>query len=169
MPRDQRGQALTETILLSWIMIVFFAAAYQLYLSSNTIYQSLAAVHQEMFRQGFAHNCPTHGSRCSYKTGPTRHALVVWDSTTIPERQTPVLGLFARFGLGSPVRINISSHLSRGPGCIDCKKTQMGAGPAGPGTGFGGLGRLMHRGTIWAVQQPFDADIRRAFLGRWNG
>jgi hypothetical protein len=166
IPRDQRGQAVTETILLSWIMIVFFAAAYQLYLSSNTIYQSLAAVHQEIFRQGFAHNCITHTPQCTYRTSPTRHALVVWDAATIPERQTPVLNLFARFGL--PSTLFVSSHLSRGPGCTNCKKTQMGAGPAGPGTGPGAILRLFQK-SLAALREVGRRDFLPAFRDRFTG
>jgi hypothetical protein len=37
--RSQRGQATTETILLTWIMVVFFAAAYQMFVVNDSIYK----------------------------------------------------------------------------------------------------------------------------------
>jgi hypothetical protein len=57
--RSERGQAATETILISWIMVMFFAVMYQLFLVNHTIYRSVAAVHQQLFEQGFRHNCLT--------------------------------------------------------------------------------------------------------------
>ncbi|HYB44184.1 MAG TPA: hypothetical protein VEL75_20580 [Candidatus Methylomirabilis sp.] len=60
--RFQRGQATTETILVTWIMVAFFATMYQLFLVNHTIYRSLAAVHQQVFEQGFPHNCLDEGA-----------------------------------------------------------------------------------------------------------
>jgi hypothetical protein len=141
---NQRGQAVTETILLTWIMVVFFAAAYQLFLASHTIYQSLTVVHQDIFRQGYEHNRFQYSEQNRYRPRPRErartHAYVIWRAQDFPEIRMPVVGLFARFGM--PASMQIESTLNREPACPRCKTTQMGAGPAGPGTGLAGTGRL---------------------------
>ena len=144
MLKNARGQAVTETILLSWIMIVFFAAAYQLFLANSTIFKSLTAVHHEVFRQGYEHNRFQYSEQNAYRPRPgsraKTHAYVVWRPQDIPAVRMKVVGLFSRFGM--PASVQIESTLNRDPSCPRCKTTQMGAGPAGPGTGLAGTGRL---------------------------
>ena len=172
----------SEAILITWIVIAFFAAAYQLFLANHTIYQTLTAVHQEIFRQGFEHNCFQHESRCTYRTDPSTHADVVWNARVIPEIQMPVVGLFARFqrsfGIMNPVYesggvlkgLAISNERSGAPGCPECKRTIMGAGPGGPGSGLTGTGRLFEK-SVEAARRPIDnpSAYLKALTDRWGG
>jgi hypothetical protein len=161
--RSQRGQATTETILLSWIMVVFFASMYQIFLVNHTIYRSLAAVHQQLFEQGFQHNCLDDNDFCRYKANPHTHAYVVWRTQDIPEIQVQVVGLLGRFGLEDPLLLE--SNLNRGE-CPKCKKSQMGAGPEGPGDHVGGIPRFFSK-VAWSVTHYFR--FIPAYYQRLNG
>lgn len=154
--RCRRGQAATETILLTWIMIVFFAATYQIFLANHSISRTLATSHELLFEQAFAHNCassgdssifseaeipaliqevmrllglpPVSGSAtfCRYQKDPQAHATLVWGEQELPEMRVPVVGLLKRHGLPDPL-------------VLEPRVLQMGAGPDGPGNGLGHL------------------------------
>lgn len=128
--RTDRGQAFTETILLTWILIAFVAAVYQLFIVNDSIYRSTATVHEMLFRQGFESNCYEKKDECEYNTD--EHAKVIWNARKIPEIKVQTVGLFARFGLSGDVVLK-SNVPGRPPepqkGCpVPCKKSKMAAG-----------------------------------------
>lgn len=129
--RDQRGQAMTETILLTWILLVFIAAIYQLFLVNHTVYSSLAVVHTRLFEQAFTRNCAAPSADCKYTTDDRgRGARVVWTPQAVPEVVVPVVGMFAStipdgLRLESTRYIRGSDHLCPGR---PCKRTKVGSG-----------------------------------------
>jgi hypothetical protein len=175
--RGEGGQATTETILLVWIMVVFFASMYQIFLVNHTIYRSLAATQQQLFEAAFPHNCldsgdtsifssadaprllnelmrllglpPSSGSAtfCRYQRDPEAHAVVDWTAQDFPETQVQVVGLLRRFGLPEPL-------------FLESRRLQMGAGPDGPGDGFGhfqGLARFFAKPLFLAEWAAINA------------
>jgi hypothetical protein len=186
--RCRRGQAATETLLLTLLMVVFFASTYQLFLANHSIYRTLAATHQQLFEEGFAHNCavggdnsifseadipgliqevmrllglpPISGSAtaCRYQKNPA-HATVVWNDQDFPEIHIQVVGLLKRHGLSDPL-------------FLEPRTVQMGAGPEGPGDGLGhlqGLPRFTAKTlstTQWAVENLVNGNIIRWELER---
>lgn len=141
MRDDARGQAAIETLLLTFVLITFVAAAYQVFLVNQTIYRSLTAVHQALFQHGFARNCSESRAdrSCEYTQNPAGEGMggptprVVWSLEEIPEVAIPVVGMFNRYGLddsvrlssNSPARLEFGDHLCPG---LPCKRTRMGAG-----------------------------------------
>ena len=92
--RSQRGQATTETILLTWIMVVFFAAAYQMFVVNDSIYKSVSAAHRELFAAAFRYNCADQGnSNCHYSRD---RVVFVWDPMNLPETRVPTVPIFRR-------------------------------------------------------------------------
>lgn len=130
--RDQRGQAMTETILLIWILLVFIAAIYQLFLVNHTVYSSLAVVHTRLFEQAFDRNCAEPSDDCKYTTDDRgRGARVVWSPQAVPEVVVPVVGMFDR---AMPDGLRLES-VRYGRGGFDhacpgrpCKRTKVGSG-----------------------------------------
>ena len=47
--RGERGTAVTETLMLTWILILFVAAALQLFRVNQAIYLSVTSAHTQMF------------------------------------------------------------------------------------------------------------------------
>lgn len=151
--RFERGQATTETILLTWIILIFFAAVYQLYLVNQTIYRSMTAVHVKLFEGAFEHNCADDESRCEHNTD--ENAKVIWNPNNIPEVTVPVVRVFTRWGLGDTGDVRLYSNYpgrvaEPAKGCFvtPCKKTKAGAGTY--------LGRFEVLGI--ATGTLFDAD-----------
>lgn len=146
----ERGTAVTETMLLTWILIVFFAAALQIFIMNESLYRTITAGHAKMLEYGFQHNrwpydgdqgdwCVTNGDGDRYwNTYNTDiHAKVILSYREFPEIRVPVVGMFRWWG--GPERVDIQSNYpGRLPepedGCPDypCKKLKMAAGPAGP-------------------------------------
>ena len=115
---DERGQAMVETLLLSWLLIVFIAAAYQIFMANETIFRSLAAVHQMLFTQAFENNCADKGTaECRYTSGDRNR--VTWSPNHVPEVRIPVVGLFQDYGLPSPLELRSLAGF---------KETKVGAG-----------------------------------------
>lgn len=86
--RGERGQATTETMLLTWIIVIFVAAIYQLFWTNQTIYRSLTVVHAEMFRQAFATNSADE------EYNRNENVNVILNPYEIPEARVPVVGFF---------------------------------------------------------------------------
>jgi len=115
---DERGQAMVETLLLSWLLIFFIAAAYQIFMVNETIFRSLAAVHQVLFTQAFENNCADKGTQeCRYTSGDRNR--VTWSPADVPEVRIPVVGLFQDYGLPSPLELKSLAGF---------KQTKVGAG-----------------------------------------
>ena len=121
--QSERGQAMIETLLLSWILILFFAATFQIFLVNESIYRSLVAVHQLLFEQAFENNCSDHDDeKCRY-TSHNRNR-VIWRSQDVPEIEIPVVGMFESYGLSSPLRLTSNSPLHEDT----FKRTKLAAG-----------------------------------------
>lgn len=106
--RSERGQAVTETMLASWIVILFVAGIYQVFLANQTVFRSLTAAHTELMRDAFTWNCAGSdapfappGPWCDYQGGLSRLAAAgeparaIYSRTSVPEISMPVVGLFA--------------------------------------------------------------------------
>lgn len=155
--RRERGQAMTETMLLTWILLIVIAAMYQLFLVNQSIYASIAAVHQKVFKIGFARNCSEARSECKYTTdqagGGQLGARVIWSTIDVPEVRIPIVGLF---GNSLPADLRLSSNVrgaSRGCPGRPCKRTKMGSGTYEPpfetvGNAVGGLMDFSYWGSI---------------------
>jgi hypothetical protein len=141
--RSDRGQAVTETVLLTWIMLVFFCAALQIFIAHESMFRSLTATHAQMFQYAFQHNGWKNDDKYKYDTD--LNAKVIWRYQDFPEIRIQVLGMFSRWATQARFKgnrggrtIDIQSNVQgRGPepdkGCdVPCKKIKMGAGAAGP-------------------------------------
>lgn len=127
--RSQKGQAFTETLLVSWLLFIFIAAMWQLFIVNDTIFRSLAAVHSLLFADGYGRNQDT--------TGYSRDAVVVvWDRPRLPEAEIPVINMFKAAVGRTSIKLRSNVQADRR------KRTFMGSGTAGPsnaGGGFAGL------------------------------
>jgi hypothetical protein len=146
--RSDRGTSVTETILLTWLLIVFFAAALQIFVMNESLYRTVTAAHAKMFEFGFQHNhweydgddgdwCVTNDDDYWNTYNTDEHAKVILNRQDFPEIQVQVLGMFRWWGGKQTVDIH-SNYPGRvaepAKGCPDypCKKLKMAAGPAGP-------------------------------------
>lgn len=141
MADTERGQAAIETLLLTFVLITFVAAAYQIFLVNQTIYRSLTAVHQKLFERGFVRNCSESrdDKSCEYSQDPGLEGMggvaarVVWSPSEIPDVAIPVVGMFGRYGLADTElrlwsnRPDFAGGDEVCPG-LPCKRTRMGAG-----------------------------------------
>jgi hypothetical protein len=110
--------------MLSFILIIFVAAAFQLFRVNQAIYLSVTAAHTQMFNGAWTANCFNKSSRCIYNSD--RHAQVRWHPTTMPEVLVPTVGVFQR-------RLPGQLRLTAWPGAATprrdgYKRTRMGAG-----------------------------------------
>jgi hypothetical protein len=114
---------MTETILLTWLLLAFMAALYQLFLVNETIYRSLVSVHQRMLAGAYQANCFEKRADCTFD-GAVRRAQVVWRRPDVPEADIPVVGIFQRFGLPRTVRLRSNSPYNPD----DFKRTRVTSG-----------------------------------------
>ena len=149
--RSARGQATIETLVLTSILVLFVAAAYQLHTVNQSLYKALTASHQLLFQRAFARNCADHTSACEYSQDPGSEGLdgpdprVIWDGMYgLPERGIPVTGTFMIPAMGSmilegkglslpQITSNRSDWGPKGDGDYlcpgqPCKRTRVGAG-----------------------------------------
>jgi hypothetical protein len=156
--RSQRGQATTETILLTWIMVVFFAAAYQMFVVNDSIYKSVSAAHRELFAAAFRYNCADQGnSNCHYSRD---RVVFVWDPMNLPETRVPTVPIFRRV-TGLPDEVLIQN----GPN--QPKRSFVGTGTAGPGAALGSADVRLFRQAVEAALEA--AQNLGALLDRFNG
>jgi hypothetical protein len=130
---SQAGQAMTETIMLTWLLLLFFAATYQVFLVNETVYRSMTAVHQRLFARAFPSNCYDDGDeKCKYNTDAT--ANVIWRKQDFPELQVRTVKLFAKWGM--PGNLLVHSNVweaEPAKGCdVPCKHTKMAVGTYWP-------------------------------------
>jgi hypothetical protein len=123
MRRSERGQAITETMLVSWILILFIAMAWQMFIVNDTIFRSITAAHQKMFNIAWNRNCANRTvPGCGYGTNLNGGgARAIWDRPDIPEAFIPIVGMFQPV-LGPTVRLR---SIYRPDGR---KRTIMGSG-----------------------------------------
>lgn len=123
---NERGQAVTETILLTWVMLVFFAAAYQMFIVNESIYRAMTAVEAEAFSRAFQHNCYKKGNNCRFDVDG--HAMPKWNEQTFPEVRIRTVSFFSKFGMPNRVLIASNQWMVE-PDCPQpCKRTSFGAG-----------------------------------------
>lgn len=137
--RDERGTAVTETLMLTWILILFVAAALQLFRVNQAIYSSVTSAHTQMFNGAWTANCFNKSSRCIYNSD--RHAQVRWHPTNMPEVYVQTVGMFRR-------QLTGQLRLAAWPGAATprrdgYKRTRMGAGTYYPICQCAGLGTCM--------------------------
>jgi hypothetical protein len=163
-PGSERGTSVTEVILLTWLMLVFFAAALQIFIMNESLFRSLTATHAQMFQYAYQHNGWKNQDRYKYNTDT--NAKVIWRFQDFPEIRVQVLGMFSSWasqagfkGNSGGTTIDIQSNARAGEsdkGCsTPCKKIKMGAGAAGPTdepkeywsrpVDFGAYGRLVSK------------------------
>jgi hypothetical protein len=133
----QAGQAAIETILLSFVLITFVAAMFQVYLVNRTVFRSISTAHQQVFARAFARNrCTNASSDCKYSTDPGPDGAtgiaprVIWSPAMLPEVRIPVVRMFGRYGLDqNNLRLwsdkRTFDAICPGP---PCKRTKVGAG-----------------------------------------
>jgi hypothetical protein len=135
--RGQRGTAVTETLLLTWIIIVFVAASLQMFRVNQAIYSSITTAHMLMFEGAWDANCFKRSNKCIFNSDG--HAQVKWTPIKMPEVLVERVGMFASRLPGS-LRLTAWSGAAtkRADGY---KRTRMGAGtyyPICQCAGFGG-------------------------------
>ena len=126
--RPESGQAVTETMLLTWLLLVFFAATYQVFLVDQAVTRSMMAVHQELFSKAFSGNCYNDNNSCRYNSDKT--ANITWNKTKFPEVRIRIVRLFERWGMPSDLVIR-SNNRPADPlkGCdVPCKHTKLSTG-----------------------------------------
>jgi hypothetical protein len=122
--RHERGTAVTETLLLTWILIVFVAASFQLFRVNQSIYSAVTSAHAQMFSGAWTANCFNRSSRCIYNSDS--HAQIIWRPADLPEVIVPVVGMF-RSQLPGQLRLRANPSAST-PRRDGFKRTRMGAG-----------------------------------------
>lgn len=167
--RRDRGQAVTETMLLTWVILVFIAAALQIFVMNESLYRSMTAAHAAMFREAFTHNhwryqgpesdlcvdeVDTHWTNFNVDD----HGKAILNYQNYPEIRVQVLGLFRTFG--GPEHMDIHSNYPGRPleptkGCVNypCKKLRTAAGTAGPSSDSDG-------GSYWLRPVDLPAHAR---------
>jgi hypothetical protein len=122
--RDERGTAVTETLMLTWILIVFVAGALQVFRVNQAIYSSITTAHMLMFEGAWDANCYKKSNKCIFNSDD--HAQVKWTPTKMPEINVAKVGMFASRLIG-PLRL--AAWPGANPKRLDgYKRTRMGAG-----------------------------------------
>ncbi len=141
--RDDRGTAVTETLMLTWLLIVFVAATLQLFRVNQAIYSSVTSAHMQMFNGAWNANCFNKSARCIYNSD--LHAQVRWHPNNMPEVFVQTVGMFRRQLTGQlQIRAWSGAVTPRADGY---KRTRMGAGtyyPICQCARFSGCMRSLH-------------------------
>lgn len=122
--RSERGTAVTETLMLTWIIIVFVASSLQLFRVNQAIYLSITTAHMLMFEGAWDANCYNKSNKCIYNSDG--HAQVKWKLDKMPEIQAATVGMFTS-RLTQPLRLKAwpGAATKRADGN---KRTRMSAG-----------------------------------------
>lgn len=110
--------------MLTFILVVFVAAAFQLSRVNQAIYSSIVSAHWQMFEGAWPHNCAKKSSNCIYNSD--KWAQVKWEENKMPEIIVRPVGLFQS-------RLPATMRLQAWPGAATprrdgYKRTRMGAG-----------------------------------------
>lgn len=118
--------------MLTWIILIFWAAAYQVYLVNQAVFRSMTAVHQQLFERAFPANCYDQGDDCRYDTDSK--ANVVWRPQDFPELSIRTVSIFANWGLPSGLLVHSNAIAADpGDGCpVPCKHTKLAVGTYWP-------------------------------------
>ena len=131
-----RGQATTETIMLTWLLLIFFAAVYQIYLVNEAVYRSMAAVQLRMFQKAWPSNCfDDSDDKCRFSTDG--HAHVIWRVKEFPELKIRTVNMFKKWGMPDNMWIysnDDTRYVDESKGCpvLKCKHTKMAVGTYWP-------------------------------------
>lgn len=132
--RNEIGQATTELLLCAWVILLFMAAAIQLFKVDRAVFRSLTAAHATHFEEAFTrYNCAEQIEDCTYDGGAVR-SRVEWDPRSMPSVAIPILGLFQP-ALGREVLIRNDDPARFTTACAtwqQCKRTKMAAGTYEP-------------------------------------
>lgn len=135
----ERGTAVTETLLLTWILIVFVAASFQLFRVNQAIYASITTAHMLMFEGAWDANCYHKSNKCIYNSDG--HAQVKWKPEKMPEVVVQPVGLFHDY---LPESMQLQAWPDAATKRADgIKRTRMGAGAYYPICGCASLGGCM--------------------------
>ena len=121
---------MTETMLLTWLLLMFFAATYQVFLVDQAVTRSMMAVHTRLFSKAFSGNCYQDNNDCKYNSDKT--ANISWNRRDFPEIRIRIVRLFERWGLPANLVVR-SNRPDRLPdplkGCdVPCKHTKLSTG-----------------------------------------
>lgn len=148
--RSETGQATTETLLLSWILLILFAGVYQLFIVNEWTFRAMTAAHARVFEMGYARNHVGTGYN-------TNSATVVWTPSVIPESQIPIVPIFRGYGL--PARVSFRSTYG------GYKQLRMGSGPSmGIWDSAGYALRNITNADAWADQLSDPSALLSALL-----
>jgi hypothetical protein len=84
----QRGQAMTETLLMTLPLVILLAAVYQIFLADEYVFRLATRAHARLFTEAAF---PSNSTSRSYLW-----RFVDWDG---PEQYVPVVGFFRLYGL----------------------------------------------------------------------
>src|SRR3954468_6257688 len=92
--KSTSGQALTEAVLVSWLLLIFIAGMWQLFIVNDTIFRSIAAVDTIILKKAYARNKYT----TDYDRDRPGHSsvVVVWARPELPEAEFPVVNMFKK-------------------------------------------------------------------------
>ncbi len=151
---SERGQAVTETMLVTWLLLVFMAAMWQLFIANDTVFRSIAAARVIAFTRAYERNKVTvdYGRE---------QVTVIWSRPDMPEAEIPVINMFkGAVGARSiPIVSNVNADRH--------KRTRVGSGTAGP-AGGAGIGRY-YTHTFEVGRDVLSADFFQAYYRRLGG
>jgi hypothetical protein len=123
----QRGQAMTETLLMTLPLVMLLAAVYQIFLADEHVFRLATRSYARLFiEEAF----PSNSASRSYTW-----RFVDWDG---PERDVPVVGFFRLYGLSAG---DMRIRSARAPGLP--KRVAIGAGTA-PSVSAAGSGAVYY-------------------------
>ncbi len=114
---SQRGQAMTETVLMTLPLVMLLAGVYQLFLADEYVFRLAARSHARLFTEAaFVSNSTS--ARYAWR-------FVEWNTREV---WVPVVGFFRPYGLSND-QMRIRS--ARGGGRIQADGDRGGHGPVG--------------------------------------
>lgn len=144
---DARGQAMTETLLVTMTLVMVLALVLQVFLVDEHVFRLATAAHYRAFvRVAF----PNNRANAGYSTVKIR-----WDG---PDQYTPVVGFFRPFGLTSDDMRIRSVRTPPPPG--GSKEMVVGSGAAPSITG--GLPDGIDSSVWLSLESDAFADLNRA-------
>lgn len=137
--RGQRGQATTELLVCSWVILFFMAVAIQLFRVDRAVFKSLTAAHATHFEEAInLYNCADPEPDCTYDGGAVR-TRVEWDPSKMPSVLIPTIRLFESslapfvyIESNNPLNFDYGDGSHPCPTLSTCKRTKMAAGTYEP-------------------------------------
>lgn len=140
-------------MLVSWMLLIFIAAMWQLFIVNDTLFRSMTAAHAIIFKKAFDRS----GQNSGWKTDYSRDAaIVIWDKQNVPEAEIPVIKMFRTIVGRDSVKIRSNVEADHK------KRTRLGSGSAGP-DGVGGTGKYFAH-VFELFGDVFSADFFEAYV-----